>query len=94
MFSKFKGGIQITELYFKVKPDSDRFEVNTSQIPVIKLTEKPENGRANAELLHRLEEITGERPGILSGHSSRRKKLVFDQEKQEIREKLEQNSEK
>jgi len=38
--------------------------------------------------LNELEKITGERPGILSGHRSRRKKLVFDQEEDEIRKKL------
>lgn len=66
--------------------------MDPGQIIEVDLTEKAENGRANTELLKKLEGITGEKPGILSGHSSSRKKLVFDQEEDEIRRKIKENS--
>ncbi len=88
-----RGGDRIAEIYFKVKPDSEKFEVSTGQMPEVKLTRKAEKGKANTELLKKLEKITGEKPGIISGHSSRRKKLVFDQTEEKIREKLEQSNE-
>lgn len=84
----FPGEKDIVEMYFKVKPDSEEFNISKGHILEVELTEKAENGRANTELLKKLENITGEKPGIISGHSSRRKKLVFDQEEDEIREKI------
>ena len=76
------------EIYVKVRPDTE-FSIEIKTYPVIGLESKAENGRANTELLNRLEEITGERPGIISGHKSRRKKLKIDIGKQEFKERLE-----
>lgn len=79
----------IAEIYFKVEPDAEEFRISVRRMPEIKLTEKAEKGRANAELLKELKRITGEKPGLISGHSSRRKKLLFDQSENQVRKKLE-----
>ena len=71
-----------------MKPGQEKFELEDGTIPEVSVTEEAENGRANAKLKNRLEEITGEKPGIISGAKSRRKKLVFDQEEKVIREKI------
>ncbi len=78
----------MTEIYFRVRPGQEKFRVEESTIPEVSLTEEAENGRANAQLKNKLEEVTGEKPGIISGVKSRRKKLVFDQEEEKIRQKL------
>jgi len=84
----FSGEKIMTQIYFKVKPGSEEFKISEGHILEVEVTEVAENGRANTELLRKLEEITGEKPGIVSGHSSRRKKLVFDQKEDAIREKI------
>lgn len=76
------------EIYVKVRPDTE-FSIEVKTYPVIGLENEAEHGRANSELLNRLEEITGERPAIISGHRSRRKKLKIDMDKQEFEERLE-----
>ena len=76
------------EIYVKVRPGTE-FSVEMKTYPVIGLENDAEQGRANSELLNRLEEITGERPAIISGHKSRRKKLKIDIDKQEFEERLE-----
>lgn len=81
---------KLTEIYFRVKPDEKEFGIENSTIPEVSLTEKAENGRANVQLKRKLAEITGEKPGIISGKKSRRKKLVFDQSEDKIREKIEE----
>jgi len=78
----------MAEIYFKVKPGSQEFGVEEGHIIEVSLTEKAEQGRANTQLLDKLEQLTGEKPGIVSGHLSRRKKLVFDQKEDKIREKI------
>lgn len=78
----------MTEIYVKVTPGSNEFRVENSEIPEIELESEAENGKANAELKRRLEEITGQKAGIVSGHSSRRKKIVLDLPEDEIRQKL------
>lgn len=78
----------MTEIYFRVRPDSEKFRITESRIIEVELTEKAENGRANAELLRKMREVTGEKPGIVSGHSSRRKKLIFNQGEEKIRSKV------
>lgn len=78
----------MTEIHVKVEPDSSEFKVEMGYMPKIYLKNKAENGRANAELLSKLENILGERPGIISGHRSRRKKLKTSLTKEEFRRKL------
>lgn len=90
--AKFSLFIQVsekmTEIYFKVKPGEKEFSIEKGGMPRVKLTAEAENGRANVQLRNKLEELTGERPGIISGQKSRRKKLVFDQDEETIREKI------
>jgi len=75
----------MTEFYVKVETDCDEFGIDSSgAITKVFLSSKAEKGRANSELLNRLSEILGVNVGILSGHTSRRKKLVADIEKDEI----------
>ena len=72
----------------KVEPDSSEFKVENGYMPKFYLENKAENGRANVELISRLESILGEKPGIISGHKSRRKKLKTSLDKEEFRRKL------
>ena len=75
----------MTEFYVKVETECDEFGIDCSgSIMKVYLRSPAENGRANSELLNRLSEILGVKVGILSGHTSRRKKLVADIEKDEI----------
>jgi uncharacterized protein YggU (UPF0235/DUF167 family) len=76
------------EIYVKVRPETE-FEIEMKTYPVIGLENEPEHGKANSELLNRLEDITGVRPAIVLGHKSRRKKLKIDMDKQEFKERLE-----
>jgi uncharacterized protein YggU (UPF0235/DUF167 family) len=78
----------MTEIYVKVEPGSSQFKVENGQIPRIKLESEAENGKANTELKQRIENITGKKPGIVSGHRSRRKKIVVDMPEEELRRKL------
>lgn len=79
----------MTEFYVKVKPDQDKYKVEDGNFPTFYLESPAENGRANSELLQRLERILGERPGIISGHQSRRKKLKIDLPEEELERKIE-----
>lgn len=76
------------EIYVKVRPESEDFGIEMKTYPVIDLERKAEQGKANTELINRLEDITGERPAIISGHKSRRKKLKLDMSKKDFKEKL------
>jgi uncharacterized protein YggU (UPF0235/DUF167 family) len=78
----------MTEIHVKVEPDSDEFKIETGYMPKFYLENKAENGRANVELLNRLENILGKRPGIISGHKSRRKKLKTSLDEEEFRRKI------
>lgn len=78
----------MTEIYVKVEPDSSEFRIKKGSIPKIYLEQPAENNQANTELVRKLEEITGERVGIVSGHKSRRKKLSVDSSKKEFKQKL------
>lgn len=82
--------ILMTTLDVKVETGADSFEVETGYMLQVKLTEPPENGRANAELTRKLGEILGKQPGIIKGHSSQRKKLKVDMPEEKVEEKLEQ----
>lgn len=79
----------MTQLYVKVQPDSEEFRIEKGTYPKIHLENRAENRQANAELLDRLEEITGEKPGIVSGHKSRRKKIAIDMPKKEFEKCIE-----
>lgn len=78
------------EIYVKVEPDSAEFKVEKGSIPKIYLENPAENGKANSELVRKLEKLTGEKPGIISGHKSRRKKLKIDMKRKDFEEKLEE----
>ena len=78
----------MTEIHVKVEPDCSEFRVEKGYMPKFHLENKAENGRANVELLNRLEKILGERPGIMSGHKSRRKKLKTSLDEETFRRKL------
>ncbi len=84
----------MTTVKLKVEPDSNEFKVENGFMPKIYLENRAENGRANAELRSRLEEILGERPGIVSGTKSRRKKLKLEMSEQKFNEKIEEVSKK
>ncbi|MCJ7478663.1 MAG: DUF167 domain-containing protein [Candidatus Nanohaloarchaeota archaeon QJJ-7] len=80
----------MTEFYIKVRPGEERFDIDTSgTYPVVDLESPAEKGRANEELVHRLSEIFGEEAGIVSGHHSRRKKMIVEMPEKEIEEILE-----
>ena len=72
----------------KVRPDSDQFEIEDSPITKIKLEPKAENGKANAELVKKLTEVLGKKPGIISGRKSRKKKLQVEMSEENIEKKL------
>ncbi|WP_414837786.1 DUF167 family protein [Candidatus Nanosalina sp. VS9-1] len=79
----------MTEIYVKVRPDSEEISVDTSSAIVqIDLTEPAENGRANSQLLQLIHERTGEEAAIVSGHRSRRKKIKFQIKEESFRQKL------
>ena len=78
----------MTEIHVKVEPDSSEFKIEMGYMPKFYLENEAENSRANVELLNRLENILGERPGIISGHKSRRKKLKTSLDEEEFRRKL------
>ncbi|MFB6241289.1 MAG: hypothetical protein ABEJ36_00615 [Candidatus Nanosalina sp.] len=78
----------MSEIYFRVSPGETEFSIQEGTIPEVSLTEEAENGKANQQLKQKLEEVTGEEPGIISGAKSRRKKLVFDLEEDEVRSKI------
>lgn len=79
---------KVAEINVKIKPGQNKFRVEEGYMPKIFLKSEPENGKANAELVSKMEEITGEKPGIISGHKSRRKKLKFQKTEEEIRNAL------
>jgi len=78
----------MAEFYVKVETDSDEFSIEENSIIKVFLTERAEKGRANAELIRGLKEILGQKPAIVSGHHSLRKKLRVDVSEEELEEKL------
>ena len=79
----------MTEFYVKVEPDSKEFKIEEASITKVFLTEPAENGRANAELVRELENILGQKPAIISGHRSSRKKLKVDISENRLAKRLE-----
>ena len=78
------------EIHIKVEPGADEFKVEEGNIPKFYLKQEAENNKANTELLNKLEEFFDERPGIISGHRSRRKKLKISVPERKFRERLEE----
>lgn len=79
----------MSRVYVKVEPDQDAFEVDTSgTYPRVSLTAAAQNGRANSQLLDRLEELLDARPRIVSGHRSSRKELAVDMEEDDVLDRL------
>ncbi|MFB6166777.1 MAG: DUF167 domain-containing protein [Candidatus Nanohaloarchaea archaeon] len=79
----------MAEIYVRVETGQEEFGIEFRDFPTFRLENEAENGRANAELIRRLEEILGEKPGIVSGHRSRRKKIRVDMPEDEMMERLE-----
>ena len=52
----------------KVRPDSEEFRIENGYMPKFYLENKAERGRANKELINRVEQLIGEKPAIVSGH--------------------------
>ncbi|MFB6204249.1 MAG: DUF167 domain-containing protein [Candidatus Nanohaloarchaea archaeon] len=75
-------------IYVKVRPGSEEFRIEENDFLTVYLEEDAEKGRANSELVSRLEDVLGVKPGIISGHSSRRKKLRADMPADEMKEKM------
>lgn len=79
---------EMTEFYVKVQLGSSEFMIEEGSIPTIHVTSDAEKGKANTELLRQLERILGEKPGLVSGHMSSRKKLVVDMDRGKIMDKI------
>lgn len=80
----------MSAFYVKVEPGSERFGIDVSgTYPRVSLEAEPSQGRANEELVRRLSEVLGCAVGIVSGHRSRRKKLVADMPEDEVKRILE-----
>jgi uncharacterized protein (TIGR00251 family) len=76
------------EKYLKVEPGADEFSVKRQDFLVFRLESPAENGQANSELVKRIQHITGKKPGIVSGHRSRRKKIRIDMDEKEFEEQI------
>jgi uncharacterized protein YggU (UPF0235/DUF167 family) len=79
----------MTDFYVKVKTEADSFRIEQGDILKVYLTEPAENGRANAQLVRNLTSILGEKPAIVSGHKSSRKKLRADISEEELDTEIE-----
>ena len=82
--------LSMTEFYVKVRPGSDKFDVERGHILKVGLTQEAEHGRANAELVEKLSNIIGEEIGIVKGHKSRRKKVKLEASKDEVERRIEE----
>ncbi|MFQ3308589.1 MAG: hypothetical protein ACI977_000832 [Candidatus Nanohaloarchaea archaeon] len=81
----------MTEFYVKVEPDSEEQSVNTSSSIInVKLEQPAEMGRANTELINLMQNILGEKPGLISGYQSRRKKLKTSLDENTVKQRLEE----
>lgn len=76
------------EVYVKVQPDSKEFRIEEDDFYRVYLEQPAENGKANQELVRRLKNILGRKPGIISGHNSRRKKIKVDIDEEEFEDKM------
>ena len=71
-----KGGV-ILEVF--VKPNSPRFEVRCERDEiVVHSTEEPEKGKVNLEIMKQLTKLFHKRVEIVSGFTSRKKRIYID----------------
>jgi len=63
-----------------VIPDSKKFSILLSKDGRLKISLKspPENNRANLELIRALSRVLGKEVRMLSGHASKKKRLLID----------------
>ena len=67
-----------------VVPNSKRFSLSVKDNRLkIHLESPPENNRANIELIKKLSSLTGRQVRLLSGQTSRRKRLEIDMTEEE-----------
>ena len=66
-----------TIIEIKVKPQSKKFKIKLNDILVISCTQPPMKGKANQELVKKLSKIFNTKVEIISGHHSRRKKIII-----------------
>jgi uncharacterized protein YggU (UPF0235/DUF167 family) len=78
----------MVSFYVKVQPDSEEFRLEKGSILQAYLNQPAENGMANSELVRKLEQILGQKPAIISGHKSSRKKLKVDMQEEKLEEEL------
>lgn len=78
----------MTELYVKVETGQKMFNIETGPMLKVDLTEEPENGRANAELVRELSKILGNKIAIIKGQQKPRKKIKVNLSKKEVDEKV------
>lgn len=76
------------EKYVKVETNANEFKIKDKEIPLIYLTQPAENGKANSELINKLKTVLGVKPGIVSGHKSRRKKIIVNLNEEEFNKKI------
>lgn len=76
------------EKYVKVQPDSQKFKVEKNDFYKVYLEQPAEHGKANNELIRRLKQILGQKPGIVSGHNSRRKRIKVDIDEEKFENKM------
>ena len=79
----------MAEFCVKVETECYEFYIEDRSITEVGLTEVAENGRANAELVRELTGILGQKPAVVSGHHSSRKKLKINMSEEKVDEKLE-----
>ncbi len=67
-----------------VVPNSKKFSLSVKDGMLrVHLKNPPENNRANLELVLALSKLTGKSVKIVSGHTSRRKKIAIDSNEKE-----------
>jgi len=80
----------MAEIRVKVETEQPFFDLEKEgALYKASLTEKAENGRANAELVVELSKVLGRKVAIVEGHQKPRKKIKTDLGLEEIEEKIE-----
>lgn len=78
----------MTEFYVKVETGCKQFKIEEDRISKVYLTEPAENNRANTELVNELAKLLGQKPAIIFGHRSQRKKLKIDMDEEKVEKRL------
>ncbi|HIH22387.1 TPA: DUF167 domain-containing protein [Candidatus Micrarchaeota archaeon] len=82
------------QLYVRITPRSKKFRITLVKLPDgseevrINITEEPEKGKGNAELVKQLSRITCGNVMIIRGATSRKKLLEIDGDEQQILEAI------